>query len=285
MGDRESVEVLIVAYNCRALLEDCLGSLVIHTPPSGDLGVAVLDNSSSDGTIKMVRTRFPHVRLTESDVNLGFGRANNELVRSSSADYVMLLNPDTVLRADAVTPMLDCIRDDPRVIAVGPRLIFPDGRRQASNRRLPTLREEVVSLGESVLRGGAPWSDRHLARSLDAREPEEVEFLWATCWLMRRADAQESGPFNEAFPMYDEDTDFCARMRATGRTLVYQPRAEIIHIGGGTANAAVRGELMRTAREGYYRTWRGEGAARAYRAFVTVVSFIGRVARREWRTP
>src|SRR4051812_9173213 len=114
-----TVDVLIVSFNTKDVLRDALVSVFEHPPPAAvaELRVSVLDNASDDGSADMVAEEFPQVRLIRSDVNLGFGRANNRLAATSDADYVLLLNSDILLREDVIAPLLWALEDDPRIVA------------------------------------------------------------------------------------------------------------------------------------------------------------------------
>jgi N-acetylglucosaminyl-diphospho-decaprenol L-rhamnosyltransferase len=285
-----SVDVLVVSYNTRDLLRGTLRSLLAHAPSAdaADLRVRVLDNGSADGSADMVATEFPQVGLTRSPVNRGFGRANNELAAASDADYVMLLNSDVVMTQDVVTPLLDALAGDPAAIAAGPRMIFPDGQVQCSAQRLPSLSYEFAAilrgrrLGralarifDSQARVDAVHETAHHERPGAIRRPT---FMWATCWLVRRADVPADGLFDDAFPMYDEDLDFCRRAAAGGRTLLYVPSAELVHLGGASsATTGAKRRLMRRARLRYYRRHHGRLQAALYGRGLPVVDACARL--------
>ena len=269
-----SVDVLIVSYNTRELLEECLTSILLHAPPPARvrLGIKVFENASNDDTVEMLERRFPTVELTRSPSNLGFARANNALAQASRAEYLLLLNPDTVWVEDIVEPLLEVLRSDPRPALAGPRLIFPDGRLQLSSqrasRRSPMSSRFPCAAPSS--RGSARFgmrsgSSRRPARSTcgRARSSRETDFLWATCWLLARADVERYGLFDPGFPLYDEDLDFCTRLRRAGRTIVYRPDVELVHVGGASSTSTVKLELMRSARTHYYRVHRGRAVARS----------------------
>ena len=208
MSSRPTVDVLIVSYNSREHLSECLESVARHAP--GDAGpevrVVVFDNASTDGGADMIADSFPGVELVRSTVNVGFAGANNRLVARSDADYVLLLNPDTVVQEDVVSPLWRALEADPTIAVAGPRLIYPDGSPQPSGERLPTLRYELACNvhGTKLDRLLRPLVDLPAViaetRAMYLREPIEptfVEFLWATCWLLRTADARRYGPFDE----------------------------------------------------------------------------------------
>ncbi|HZO36461.1 MAG TPA: glycosyltransferase family 2 protein, partial [Solirubrobacteraceae bacterium] len=237
-----SVDVLIVSYNTRDLLRSCLRSALdeLGAVTGTEIRISVLDNASTDGSADMVAAEFPEVRLIRETANLGFGAANNRLAATSSAPHVLLMNPDTIVTEDLVTPLLAVLESDRSIAVVGPRLVYPDGEPQRSSELFPTLafefaREIHATKLEPLLRpvfdaGGV--LRRHRREDLiDDRTEHDAEFLWATCWLLRR-DEHLQGIFDERFPVYDEDLDLCRRLRAQGRRVVYVPGVELVHLGG-----------------------------------------------------
>jgi GT2 family glycosyltransferase len=233
----------------------------------------------------MVSSRFPEARLLRQAGNLGFARANNLLTASSTADYLLLLNPDTVLVEDAVTPLLRVLLSDPQIVAVGPRLVFPDGSLQPSSQRFPGLDLEAASLirGTRLGRVARRWFDaeavversRQLGPSQDPR-PRDTDFLWATCWLIRRADVAPGELFDPRFSTYDEDLDFCRRHRDRGRRIVYVPEVTVVHIGGQSSRPELKRRLERRGRAHYYR--QHGGLARSL-AFVALTAGIAKARR------
>lgn len=266
-----SVEALIVSYNTRDLLRDCLRSLFAHLPADGtELRAAVLDNASADGSAAMVEQEFPQVRLVRSDENLGFGAGNNRLAETSTADYLLLLNSDTILTEEITSPLLAELERDPAIAIASPRLEFPDGQVQYSSTDFPTLRFEAARtvLGTPLERLGV---DRLLARTeqralADDRATRDTEFAWATCWLIRRCDPDLQPIFDAAFPMYDEDLDTCRRLAARGRRVVYVPGVTVIHLGGASAPSRTRFALARGARQRYFRRYHGRLPAAIFAA-------------------
>jgi GT2 family glycosyltransferase len=273
------VDVLIVSYNSRDYLAACLASLDRYRPEDAgtSVQVRVLDNGSSDGSADMVAGSFPHVMLVRSDRNLGFATATNRLVAASDADHVLMLNPDTVFTEDLLTPLLRVLETDPRIALVGPRLVYPDGAAQPSGERLPSLRYELARNLHGTKAGTllrplidlpatiAATRELHLR---DRSAPLAVEFLWATCWLLRLSDARRYGPFDERFTTYDEDVDLCRRLADDSRLVVYVPFASLVHVGGASSDPAHKQRLMRNGRRRYYRRHGGLSAAVAYHAIL-----------------
>jgi N-acetylglucosaminyl-diphospho-decaprenol L-rhamnosyltransferase len=271
---RPTVEVLIVSYNTRALLAECLTSLQAHRPADRvHARVAVCDNGSTDASADMVATRFPNVRLMRPGENLGFARANNLLASTSRAEYLLLLNPDTVLVEDVITPLLRALVSDPRVIVAGPRLVFPDGGIQTSSEEFPGLAVEAARLlhRTRLARVTRRWFDAE-ARLRHARQlglihettPRDTDFLWATCWLMRREDAATGELFDTRFVTYDEDLDFCRRQRDRGRRVVYVPEVTLVHVGGQSSRPEIKQRLERRGRARYYRQHGGRAKSLAF---------------------
>jgi GT2 family glycosyltransferase len=288
-----TVEVLIVSYNTRELLEECLTSLR-RTQPSGDVkvDVAVCDNGSTDGSSDMVASRFPVTRLIRQPTNLGFARANNLLTRTSTADYLMLLNPDTVLVEDVITPLLRVLRSDPRIVVVGPRLVFPGGQVQTSSEHFPDLAFEAARMlhGTRLARLTGRWFDAearlHRTRQralIHERTPRDTDFLWATCWLLRRADIPSGELFRAGFTTYDEDLDFCRRQRDRERRVVYVPEVALLHLGGQSSVPATKQRLERRGRARYYREHGGRARSLAFLSLTACFNWARR-AKSAWHS-
>nr|HMS72432.1 glycosyltransferase [Baekduia sp.] len=134
-----SVDVLIVSFNTRELLRDCLTSVYAHPPREGiELHVSVFDNASTDGSPEMVAESFPAVRLVRSEDNLGFGAGNDRVAETSDADLLLLLNSDTILTEDVISPLADELLASEQIAIAAPRLEFPDGELQLSSLSFPT---------------------------------------------------------------------------------------------------------------------------------------------------
>ncbi|MEA2340894.1 MAG: hypothetical protein QOG11_971 [Solirubrobacteraceae bacterium] len=286
-----SVDTLIVSYGTRDELRECLRSVLSASAAGRDVEVrvSVLDNGSADGSADMVAREFPVVRLIRSPVNLGFGIANDRLAATSTATHLLLLNPDTRVQGPLVGPLLAALEADPAIAVAAPRLVSPDGAVQASSERFPTLAFELARelrgtklqpLLRPVLDVAAILREHRRLDLVEARTPHDADFAWATCWLLRRADAEATGLFDPRFPVYDEDLDLCTRLRAAGRRVVYVPAAEVVHLGGRSSTSERKRELMRAGRARWYRRHRGPAAALAYRAIVAGVGAAKALAGR-----
>lgn len=221
---------IIVSYNTRQELEDCLASLEAG-PPAVPHAVIVVDNASSDGTVEALRTRWPRVRLIESGANLGFAAANNLGIRASTSELVLLLNSDTLVPAGALDAMVTELLAAPDVGALGPRIVDADGRPELSYGRmlspLNELRHKVLGrLYARHNRRVAAWIDRA------TRQVSHPDWISGACLLVRRADAVAAGLLDERYFLYAEDVDFCAAIRALGRRIRFFPGAQVVHLRG-----------------------------------------------------
>jgi N-acetylglucosaminyl-diphospho-decaprenol L-rhamnosyltransferase len=273
-----SVDVLIVAYNSHRELGNCLESIRRHRPPADRIQcrVHVLDNASQDGTREMLRTGFPEVIVHASQTNQGFAAANNTLAALSEAEYILLLNPDTIWEQDVVSALVRALQADPGAVIAAPRLVYPDGRPQLSSQRLPSLRYELALVIKGTklskvpgFRDAAEMIER--VRSVHAEVGEETrpsEFIWATCWLLPTHWVRQHGLFDPRFGLYDEDLDFCFRLRRTRARALYVASVELVHLGGASTTPRERLELVRAARSRYYRINHGWAAGFAYERII-----------------
>lgn len=233
--------VLIVNWNTRELLAECLRSLSAGLAGEG-YEVIVVDNASSDGSATMVSEDFPEVRLLALDRNLGYAAANNLAARAANGDDLMFLNPDTKLRPACIQPLHTRLYGSQKIALVAPKLILPDGRVQASCRDFPTPLSIVFdALGLAALSPALFGSYRMLA--MDYGVPQHVPQPMATCWLVRREAWHRVGEFDERFPIFFNDVDWCFRAAKLGLEAWYEPAAEVEHVGGA-ATRQVRARMV-----------------------------------------
>ena len=229
------VSIIIVSYNARADLERCLASIAA-APPRVSYEIIVVDNASSDGSAEAAR-RVAGVRVIEAGANLGFARANNVGIRASSGDELLILNGDTIVPAGAIDGLVAELSAHPEAAVVGPRLVDAEGRAELSfGRMLGPLSEWRQ---KRLVRGNAR-RDPKISAFVDAitRRPHTPDWVSGACLLVRRADAEAVGLFDERYLMYTEDVDFCAAIRARGRLVRFTPEVEVVHLRGRSAAAA-----------------------------------------------
>lgn len=239
------VSVVIVSFNTAALLADCLSSL--YEKHAG-AEVIVVDNCSADGSVQLVATRFPQVRLIANEDNRGFAAANNQAMRIASGRYIFLLNPDTAVQGDAVAKLVGFLEANPGVAIAGAQLRNPDGTFQHSAFRFPGLLMTFFDffpinyrLANSRLNGRYP-------KPRDGR-PLEIDHPLGAAMMVRREAIDDVGMLDEQFFMYCEEVDWCLRMKKKGWRLYCLPEAGIIHHGSGSAGqfkSAMYVELFRS---------------------------------------
>jgi len=221
------LDAIVVTYDALPHLERCLESLARYD-------TVVVDHGSTDGTLELVRGRFPTVRLVEQE-NRGLAAGWNRGLRETSAPFAVVLNSDAWLVDDAAQRMVAFAQEEERVGLVAPRLLNPDGTLQPSVRAFPTpwrLATEYLFLRKLAPRSRALNSFYGAGFRHD--EPREIDFAKAAGFLLRRAAYDEVGPFDEEFFLFSEETDWCYRARAAGWRSCFFPGAEVVHVGGAS---------------------------------------------------
>jgi N-acetylglucosaminyl-diphospho-decaprenol L-rhamnosyltransferase len=218
---------VVVTYNGLPHVERALESVAA-------LETVVVDHGSTDGTLDVVRQRFPQATLVEQE-NRGLAAGWNAGIRRTASPYVVVLNSDAWLVGDAAERLVRFAEGIPRAAWVAPRLLNPDGTLQPSVRGFPTpwrLATEYL-----FLRKLAPRSrllNAFYGGGFEHDEIREVEFAKAACFLLRRAAFDEVGPFDEEFFLFSEETDWSYRARAAGWRTLFFPEAEAVHVGGAS---------------------------------------------------
>jgi len=246
---KPDLSIVIVSFNTRQLLKECLdsvyASLAESTPTSE---VIVVDNASLDGSAAMVRKHFPQVKLIANKENRGFAAANNQALRaigygtghreyplsptphSPPSEYVILLNPDTLVGRSALATLVRFMDENPRAGACGARLLHSDGSFQHSAFAFPTLFQVFLDffpinyrLTDSRLNG------RYPRRLYQAGEPFPIDHPLGAALMVRREAIEQVGLFDERFFIYCEEIDWCLRIQAAGWGIWCVPEAEIVH--------------------------------------------------------
>jgi len=221
------VSVVVVTYNALPWVERALESARGHE-------TVVVDHGSTDGTLELVRERFPEDRVIEQE-NKGLGGGSNAGMRIASGDYFLLLNSDAWALDDAVERLVAFAEEHPEAAVVGPRLLNPDGSLQRSVRGFPTvwrLATEYLFLRKLAPRSRA--LNAFYGAGFDHEEVREAEFLMGSVLLVRREAADTVGLFDEDFFMFSEETDWLYRFRQAGWKVLFTPDAEFVHVGGAT---------------------------------------------------
>jgi len=261
------LRICIVNYNTRELLDRCLASLLRYPPP-GEYEIVVVDNASQDGSVEMLREKYPQVRVIACAQNIGYAAGNNLALQDCQARYALILNSDIEVFPKALTRLQEFMDTHPQAGMCGARLILPDGSIQPSCatdlslRKFATQQLLLDRTGLAKYTFGEYWLD--VSR---VTEPIEVEQLTGACMYCRRAAIQEVGFMDEGYWMYVEDTDYCLRFRKAGWKLYYVPQALMRHELGGSSKTA-RADMIAAYNHSavrYFRLHQGRGAAWAAR--------------------
>jgi len=230
-----TVDIVIVNYNTRDDLHACLASLSAARPAA--LGrILVADNGSTDGSVAHVAQRWPDVELLPLGENRGFAAANNVAIRRATAPLVLLLNSDTTVPAGAIDTLVDRL-EATGAVAAGPLLVDGEGQPEVSFGPMLSPTGEL----RQRLRVGLARSRHIVARALIARlvgRERRVDWVSGGCLLVRRQAALEAGLLDERYFLYEEDVDFCAALRAAGGSILFTPRARVVHLRGRSVKGA-----------------------------------------------
>ena len=260
------LNISIVSYNTKALLKDCLNSIYKNTGKY-EFEVIVVDNNSEDGSVAMVEKEFPQVKLIRNRENVGFARANNQVIRQSKGRYILLLNSDTVVISDALSKMISFMDNHPEAGAVGGKVFRPDLTAQPSTRICLDLRTLFISffdlkklvppayrrfvvklLGPLLGKTVCSYVDCYL----DEEGPRLVDEVQGACFCVRREVVEQVGLLDENFFMYYEDIDWSIRIRKEGWRLYILPEAPIIHHVQQSVKKAFNRTFVARCKSSYY---------------------------------
>jgi len=226
------VSVVIICWNDLAVIKNCLESIYRETVAT-PVEVIVSDNGSTDASVAYIRDSFPRVRVVENNANLGFARGNNAGIAAATGEYVLILNPDTIILDRAIDKLVGFADAHPEAAAFGCRVLNPDGSFQNPARPLPTTRGLLIAalymrwLGRlnrvfesDQYQGWAGETDR------------EVGFQSGCCLMVRRTMLDQLGGFDEQFFYHFEETDLCYRVWQSGAKIMFHAGAAITHLGG-----------------------------------------------------
>ena len=232
------VSVLIVGYNTKDLLADCLRGLYEYTQ-GVDFEVLFID-CSDDGSAKMLAQDFPQVRVIDNDQNLGFGRGNNALAKHALGQRLLLLNPDTIIKDNAIGELCAFADSQPDAGAWGGITVLPNGQID------PGCRQAGPGLAIMVYRLIGLRARSEAGLTLDDTEPAEVPVLTGAYMMVRRDVWQQLEGFDESFFMYCEETDLCLRIWRAGYRILMTPKSRITHLVGSGASDSPKRTLAMT---------------------------------------
>jgi len=251
------LSICILTLNSREFLQQCLNS-ILQYPPKDEYEILVADNGSDDGTIAMLREEFPEVQTILNKENLGFTKPNNQMLHQAKGDFLLLLNPDTLLTEDCFNPQLDFLKANPDVGVSIPKVLNGDGSFQQQSRRGEATPVEVIGyffrLGKLFPKSKA--LNGYLQAWLPEDEIAEVKAVSGSCMFIRRETWEQVGDFDEQFFAYQEDSDYCKRAREMGWKVMYVPISCITHFGGEGGSKAQPVNSIYQWHLSYYRYYR-----------------------------
>jgi GT2 family glycosyltransferase len=240
MKKKPVLSIVIVSWNVREDLRECLNSLVRSVEcgvRGGEIEIIVVDNASTDGTVEMVEREFPQVKLLVNPQNFGYTKANNIGINHSCGKYILLLNPDTTVHQGALQALIECAESHPETGVIGAKLLNPDGSVQRSARSFPDI---GAGLFRNTFLGrlfpNNPFVRRYLLTDFGYDEVREVDWVSGAAMLVRRNLIERIGCLDERFWAYCEDVDLCWRAWQAGYKVLFCPNAVITHKVGRSSD-------------------------------------------------
>ena len=234
------VSIVIVSYNTRNLLRECLETVRAETTAIHS-EIIVVDNDSRDGSAEMVQVEFPGIRLIQSNTNLGFAAANNRAFEHATGRYVVLLNSDAFFTPGSLQCAIDHMNTNPQVGLGGGKLVGLDQQPQPSARAFPSPLTEILNLTglaarypKSRLFGRPDYTWQDLSKSMP------TDWLPGAFLIIRRDVLETVGYFDEDMYIYYEEVDLCRRVKKAGHQIWYWPDIVVIHIGGESSKTVKR---------------------------------------------
>ena len=264
------LSIIVVSWNTRDILADCLCSVYEH-PPTVPFELIVVDNASSDGSADMVRQQFPQARLIASEENLGFAQGNNLAVPLCQGEHILLLNPDTVVKPHALQTLVDFLDQHPQAGAVGSMLLNPDETLQPSCHPAPKLSRELWRLFH--LDTVYPYGRYHMHR-WSTSQPREVDVIQGASLLVRKEILDKIGFLDGDYFMFSEEVDLCFRLQKAGWKLYWEPASRVIHLGGQSTRQVATEMFLQLylGKLKYFRKHYGARAGAAYKLILGVAS-------------
>lgn len=241
MEKKIDLSIIIVSWNVKDLLKMCLDSIYKNSQ-NINFKIFVIDNASSDNTIQMIKEEFPLVYLIENQKNLGFAKANNEVIRFILSDperpracldnhYVLLLNPDTELVDNSLEKMISFMDAHPNCGILGPKLLNPDLTLQRSCRKFPGLLDQLFIQFKfyNFFPEKIKWVREYYMLDFDHLKIREVDQVMGSAMLIRKEVFDKIGLFDEKFWSVFEEVDFCKKAKEAGFKIYFYPFCQIIH--------------------------------------------------------
>jgi N-acetylglucosaminyl-diphospho-decaprenol L-rhamnosyltransferase len=245
---QRTLNVLLVSYNTRHLLDECLAALAQALQAAPQSRIIIIDNASRDDSAAHLREHHPEVELMCSPRNIGFGRANNLALPGFDGEFLLLLNTDAFVAPESIQVALAHMAQHPRCGVLGVRLVGRDGSLQPSCRYFPTpLNQFAQRVGAYRWPLARLWGRPVDDMSWDHASERNCDWVPGCFYLVRREVLEQVGLFDPRFFLYFEEVDHCRRVQAAGWTIDYCPHTQVVHIGGESARSD--GPINRSSRQ------------------------------------
>ena len=241
---RPDISIIIVNWKVKDLLEKSLSSIFAYQKDY-QVEVLVVDNNSQDGSVAMIKEKFPQVILISLSDNIGFGAANNLAIKEAQAEYIFLLNPDTEITEDFLDRALTYLKNNPSVGIMAPRIINSDGSKQLSIRRHPDLLSQVLIMFKlkNILVNNKILNN-YLLKDFDYNKEQTVDQIMGAAMLIRKSVFEKIGTFDEKFFVWFEEVDLCYRVNQKGYKAYFISDIGAYHKGGGCSDNVIPERLF-----------------------------------------
>ncbi len=250
------ISIIIVSWNVREKLRENLKTL-FASQGDFEFEVFVVDNNSGDASAEMVKKDFPQVELITNTENLGFAKANNQAIKKAAGDFILLLNPDMLLKPDTLKTMLDWTRANKQASVAGCHLIDRRNNTIKHVRRFPRVCDQLAIILK--LPHLFPWILKNYLRfDFDYSRPSKVDSIRGGFFIIRREIINKLGGLDERYFLWFEEVDFCRQVHENGGEVWYAPAAECVDYVGQSFKQVGRGQAqkyMRDSQLAYFKKW------------------------------
>jgi len=231
------LSIIIVNWNTRKFLDECIES-IYKTTKGINFEILVVDNDSSDDSVLMVKDKYPSVKLITNETNEGFAKANNKGIKKSRGDFILLLNPDTLLMGNPLENLFNFMKKNMDVGVCGCKVLNKDGSIEPACRRgIPTPKAALYRfMGLNKIFAKNPKFAKYNLTHLNPHKVSEVEAISGAFFMLRREIVYKTGLLDENFFLYGEEIDWCYRIKNEGYKIVYNPNGEVIHYKGASSS-------------------------------------------------
>jgi GT2 family glycosyltransferase len=267
-----ALSIVLVCWNNKDYLDPCLQSLY-ETGLKNTFDVIVVDNGSTDGSQQMLAEKYPQVKIIQNSGNVGLGKASNQGIEATTGRYVLLLNNDTIVNGPSFDAMIDFLDKNPKVGAVGGKLLNPDGTIQSCYNYFSTLPEEffvATRLGHLIRRG--------YPAIIEVDEVKSVDWLGSACLMLRRSALDEVGVLDEGYFIYGDEADLQYRLKKAGWEIYILPHAYTIHYGGRSMTRWPRRKMVYRGKLLFYQKHYGFLRTSLLRVLLGILSFVKMMA-------